>query len=96
MSIDGNIVVSTPYTTPWDARLELHKVYIIDLQTARQFSLGPGYQPAIVLPKNTQVRKPRGLQELDPYSWDVYCLGETFLGIGEVCSYPVESPCSRS
>ncbi|KAI0349867.1 hypothetical protein OH77DRAFT_1431613 [Trametes cingulata] len=48
------------------------KVYIIDFDSARQLSLGPGKQPAVKLPP-TQIDPPHGLRHFDPYSWDVYC-----------------------
>ncbi|KAH9853204.1 hypothetical protein C2E23DRAFT_868359 [Lenzites betulinus] len=51
-------------------------LYIIDFDSSRQFTLGPGVQPAIMLPE-TQTDKPNSLELLDPYSWDVYCVGRT-------------------
>ncbi|KAL7284589.1 hypothetical protein ACG7TL_001883 [Trametes sanguinea] len=51
------------------------KVYIIDFDSSRQLSLGPGAHPAIKLPPS-QVPKPNGLEHLDPYSWDVYCAAD--------------------
>ncbi|KAI0357939.1 hypothetical protein OH77DRAFT_1398161 [Trametes cingulata] len=67
-------MVALPCNTPYQAKLIAHRIYIIDFDIARQFPLGPGAQPAIVLPE-TQPRPPNGLTEFDPYSWDVYCLG---------------------
>lgn len=60
------------------------RMYIIDFDSSRQFTLGPGVQRAITLPE-TQIRKPNGLKHLDPYSWDVYCTGRTFEAITRVC-----------
>ncbi|KAL1943184.1 hypothetical protein VTO73DRAFT_4259 [Trametes versicolor] len=56
------------------------RMYIIDFDSSRQFTLGPGVQRAITLPE-TQIRKPNGLKHLDPYSWDVYCTGRTLEAI---------------
>lgn len=53
-----------------------NRIYIIDFDTSRQFSLGPGVQQAITLPGTVQV-PPNGLTSFDPYSWDVYCMGRT-------------------
>lgn len=64
-------------------RLVPGKLYIIDFDTARQFDLGPGEQPAITLPE-TQVSPPDGVQHFDPYSWDVYCIPDVLKEIMEV------------
>ncbi|KAJ3013913.1 hypothetical protein NUW54_g1453 [Trametes sanguinea] len=53
------------------------RVYLIDFDSARQFHLGPGVQPATDLPP-TQADPPPGLTYFDSYSWDVYCLGRLF------------------
>ncbi|KAI0716410.1 hypothetical protein C8Q76DRAFT_724134 [Earliella scabrosa] len=57
--------------------LEHKKIYIIDFNVSRQLDLGPGQQPAIELP-GSQCPKPNGLTRLDPYSWDMYCVGMAF------------------
>ncbi|KAI0324124.1 hypothetical protein GY45DRAFT_1263479, partial [Cubamyces sp. BRFM 1775] len=51
--------------------------YIIDFDTSRQLALGPGSHHAITLPPS-QLPPPDGLKHFDPYSWDVYCLGQVY------------------
>lgn len=58
------------------AEIVENRVYIIDFDSARQFTLGPGVQPAITLPATVQV-PPNGMTRFDPYSWDIYCVGRT-------------------
>ena len=48
--------------------------YLIDFETSQELPLGPGRQPAIELPPS-QYQKPGGFTHLDPYSWDMYCVG---------------------
>lgn len=69
-----NIMRSSDRDKVNDRRFEAGKVYIIDFHTSRQLCLPPGKQPAILLPPS-QVKKPQGITHLDPYSWDIYCLG---------------------
>ncbi|KAI0696107.1 hypothetical protein BC835DRAFT_1343850 [Cytidiella melzeri] len=71
----GNVLRAPPGRPHFDSQIILGKWYIIDFEQALVFDQGPGHQPAIILPINGQVRKPEGLERLDPYSWDVYCLG---------------------
>ena len=75
---------SRPEDVIQDVRVVPNKWYIIDYQTSQQLKLGPGAQPAIPLPENTQVRKPDGITSLDPYAWDVYCLGWIYLALCSV------------
>ncbi|KAH9846054.1 hypothetical protein C2E23DRAFT_744990 [Lenzites betulinus] len=67
-------------TAPLHQDVVKNRLYIIDFDSSKQFALGPGVQPAITLPE-TQTAKPNGLELLDPYSWDVYCIGRTLEGI---------------
>ncbi|KAH9846045.1 hypothetical protein C2E23DRAFT_744957 [Lenzites betulinus] len=67
-------------TAPLHQDVIKNRLYIIDFDSSKQFTLGPGVQPAITLPE-TQTAKPNGLELLDPYSWDVYCIGRTLEGI---------------
>ncbi|KAH9886276.1 hypothetical protein C8Q73DRAFT_658744 [Cubamyces lactineus] len=53
------------------------RTYIIDFNTSKQLALGPGYQHAIALPP-TQLPPPNDLKHFDPYSWDIYCLGQVY------------------
>ncbi|KAH9846053.1 hypothetical protein C2E23DRAFT_864267 [Lenzites betulinus] len=73
----GNVMAGLIYDTKWHKNVRANRVYIIDFDSSRQFTLGPGVQSAIILPE-TQTEKPSGLQLFDPYSWDMYCTGRTF------------------
>ncbi|KAL7282786.1 hypothetical protein ACG7TL_004262 [Trametes sanguinea] len=79
----GNVVASSNARHQPYPGLTPKKVYIIDFGSARQLSLGPGVQPAIKLP-SSQMPKPRGIEYLDPYSWDVYCAADIMRDILEV------------
>ncbi|KAI0764781.1 hypothetical protein C8Q74DRAFT_1205007 [Fomes fomentarius] len=63
--------------------LELGKIYIIDFGESRQFELRPGRQPATDLPPS-QIPKPANITRLDPYSWDMYCVGKVFETLASV------------
>ena len=58
--------------------------YFIDFETSQELPLGPGRQPAIELPPS-QYPKPGGLTRLDPYSWDMYCVGILSNSVFQVC-----------
>ena len=58
-------------------------MYLIDFESCRQFECGPGVQTAVPLP-GTHVAPPLKMESFDPFSWDVYCLGETLDGIVRV------------
>ncbi|KAI0655844.1 hypothetical protein C8Q70DRAFT_1015896 [Cubamyces menziesii] len=60
-----------------DSGLVSGRTYIIDFNTSRQLALGPGLQHAITLPP-TQLPPPNSLKHFDPYSWDMYCLGQVY------------------
>ncbi|KAI0349866.1 hypothetical protein OH77DRAFT_1431612 [Trametes cingulata] len=68
----GNILAAHPEHARFHDRLVGGKLYIIDFDSSRQLSRGPGKQPSIALPP-TQIDPPDGLKHFDPYSWDVYC-----------------------
>ncbi|KAI0632473.1 hypothetical protein C8Q77DRAFT_1125892 [Trametes polyzona] len=70
----GNTLVAREEDSQIHKGIVAGKVYLIDFHTSRQLSSGPGVQRAIRLPC-TQVPPPPGVERLDPYSWDVYCLG---------------------
>ncbi|KAI0357946.1 hypothetical protein OH77DRAFT_1450589 [Trametes cingulata] len=72
-----NVMIARSNDTAFHTNLVLERIYIIDFDTARQFSLGPGVQHAITLPE-TYCDPPDGLTTFDPYSWDMYCLGLLF------------------
>ncbi|KAI0632472.1 hypothetical protein C8Q77DRAFT_1125886, partial [Trametes polyzona] len=73
---DGNVLIATaPRARQHDQVVE-GKVYLIDFQTSRQLPAGPGVQGAITLPIAHQIEPP--FAHMDPYSWDVYCLGKLF------------------
>ena len=60
--------------------------YMIDFEMSREFSLGPGQQPAIDLPPS-QNPKPDGVTRLDPYSWDMQCFGVFCFSVFHVRSF---------
>lgn len=80
--------MATPIEARYDNRLQAERLYIIDYGTSRQLDSGPGVHPAIPLP-SAQTETPLGMTMLDPYSWDVYCLGKMFEFMVEVsfCLY---------
>ncbi|KAI0632464.1 hypothetical protein C8Q77DRAFT_1125852 [Trametes polyzona] len=71
---DGNTLIATPHVARRHSEVVEGKIYLIDFQTSRQLLSGPGLQRAITLPVAHQVQPP--FQRMDPYSWDVYCLGK--------------------
>lgn len=80
-----NVVGATEADAKRDSRLKAGRAYLIDFETCRQFEHGPGVQAAVPLP-NTHVIPPLKMKTFDPFSWDVYCLGETLDGIVRVSS----------
>ncbi|KAI0768318.1 hypothetical protein BD413DRAFT_696126 [Trametes elegans] len=80
---DGNVVGARLEDAENHACLVSRKLYIIDFDTSMQLDAGPGEQPALTLPP-TQVRPPNNLKYFDPYSWDVYCLGNMMNNMLEV------------
>ena len=78
-----NIVAATEENARRDARLTAGRVYLIDFETCRQFEHGPGVQTAVPL-MDTHVIPPLEMTVFDPFSWDVYCLGETLEVVVEV------------
>ncbi|KAI0656177.1 hypothetical protein C8Q70DRAFT_1015704 [Cubamyces menziesii] len=74
LSID-NIIWATEREAKAHSHVLADRLYIIDFHTSRQLTSGPGYQRSIVLPR-AQIRHPPKMETLDPYSWDVYCLGK--------------------
>lgn len=79
----GNVMAGLIHDTKWHKNVRANRVYIIDFDSSRQFELGPGIQPAIILPE-TQTDKPNGSQLFDPYSWDMYCTGRTLEALFKV------------
>ena len=77
------MVAALPYVVLFHPEVRSLRVYVIDFNTSKQLTLGPGVQPAITLPP-TQVPPPNGLRHFDPYSWDVYCLGRLFQDVMQV------------
>ncbi|KAI0668056.1 hypothetical protein C8Q78DRAFT_980377, partial [Trametes maxima] len=65
-------------------------MYFIDFETAQRLSAGPGIQCAVPLPE-TQVVPPDGMDRMDPYSWDMYCVGKLFEDMAE-CVYRRKGP----
>ena len=73
----GNVVAAVDETEKEHPQTKAGRVYIIDFDRSRQLELGPGRQPAVVLPL-TQYKPPLQMKAFDPYSWDVYCMGKLF------------------
>ncbi|KAL1943191.1 hypothetical protein VTO73DRAFT_4266 [Trametes versicolor] len=71
-----NVVAANRHHVSVNSSAIAERLYIIDFDSSRQFTLGPGVQRAITLPE-TQIQPPNGLKHFDPYSWDVYCTGRT-------------------
>ncbi|KAI0746351.1 hypothetical protein C8Q80DRAFT_1235064 [Daedaleopsis nitida] len=62
--------------------IKFDKIYIIDFGESRQLDFGPEQQPPIDLPPS-QIPKPNGITRLDPYSWDMYCVGRVFRSLAK-------------
>ncbi|KAI0323813.1 hypothetical protein GY45DRAFT_1289828 [Cubamyces sp. BRFM 1775] len=74
----GNVLVAKERNVHGHPEIQPGRVYIIDLETVRRLPAPPGVQPALPLPQ-AQCRPPiKDMTQLDPYSWDVYCLGRFF------------------
>ena len=69
-----NLLYARRLDVKYHKEIELGKLYIIDFSESRQLQLGPSHQPPIDLPQSI-IPKPLKMQRLDPYSFDVYCLG---------------------
>ncbi|KAI0628803.1 hypothetical protein C8Q77DRAFT_1145482 [Trametes polyzona] len=75
-----NFLVATHVEAAVHDKIVAQKIYIIDYDRSRRFDHGPGAQRAVKLP-STQIRPPNGATRLDPYSWDVFCLGRVMQDI---------------
>ena len=73
----GNVGVATEELVSQHKELSAGKAYIIDYDRSRRFELGPGQQHAVELP-SPALKPPLGMKQFDPYSWDMYCVGQTF------------------
>ena len=69
-----NLLYARRRDVEYHKEIELGKLYIIDFSESRQLSLGPGRQLPVDLPQSI-IPKPLDMQRLDPYAFDVYCLG---------------------
>ncbi len=85
LSITNILICNEQNALERDPSLELGKIYIIDFGESRQFKLRPGRQPATDLPPS-QIPKPANITRLDPYSWDMYCVGKVFETLASVRS----------
>ncbi|KAI0750115.1 hypothetical protein C8Q80DRAFT_673244 [Daedaleopsis nitida] len=73
-----NTAIATKATVEHHKHLEVNKIYIIDFGFSRRFELGPRAQNPVDLGHlNLSVRY--GVPRLDPYSWDVLCMGNALL-----------------
>lgn len=83
-----NTVIATEKTVKYHKHLEVDKIYIIDFGHSRRFELGPRAQPPVDL-ENLAINEQLGVTRLDPYSWDVMCLGVTLVSFAEVVTSPL-------
>ncbi|KAI0738341.1 hypothetical protein C8Q80DRAFT_1262869 [Daedaleopsis nitida] len=74
--VSENTIVAREMAVTYHPQLELGKIYIIDFGLSRRFPLGPGQQSAVDLGGMALSARYR-IQRLDPYAWDVFCMGET-------------------
>ena len=73
-----NILLAQKRDVEYHKNIELGKVYIIDFGESRQYRLGPGEQPAEQIHLHHRYLPPGGGRPvIDPYSWDIYCLGRS-------------------
>ncbi|TCD63753.1 hypothetical protein EIP91_004968 [Steccherinum ochraceum] len=74
-----NIVWSVEAVNLRSFNIEADALYYIDFGAARRLSAGPGSGVTISDYKKHggHFRPPEGADNLDPYAYDVYCLGET-------------------
>ncbi|KAI0749752.1 hypothetical protein C8Q80DRAFT_644845 [Daedaleopsis nitida] len=73
-----NTTVATDATVKYHKQLKAGKIYIIDFGLSQKLPSGPGEQLAVDI-GDTTLSKHLGISRLDPYSWDVLCLGHTLL-----------------
>ena len=85
---ERNVVAATEDDARRFPQLTAGRVYLIDFESCKQFEHGLGVQTAVPLP-NTQVPPPLDMKSFDPFSWDVFCLGETLEFMFEVRSMKV-------
>ncbi|KAI0655854.1 hypothetical protein C8Q70DRAFT_1015952 [Cubamyces menziesii] len=86
-----NVVTALPRDVPFHSEVVPRRVYLIDFNTSKRLTLGPGAQPAITLPP-TQTPPPHGLKHFDPYSWDMYCLGRLLQDVMKNYSHDGKRP----
>ena len=93
-----NLLLAQQRDIEYHKELEVGKVYIIDFSESRQLQLGPSHQPPIDLPQSI-IPKPLKMQRLDPYSFDVYCLGrvlDSTLEVRVLCWPPNATTADRT
>ncbi|KAI0749749.1 hypothetical protein C8Q80DRAFT_644756 [Daedaleopsis nitida] len=78
-----NTTIATQDMVKHHKQLELNKIYIIDFGYSRRFELGPRAQPPVDL-EHLTLSERHGVTRLDPYSWDVLCLGDTLLRFSQI------------
>ncbi|TCD67072.1 hypothetical protein EIP91_000585 [Steccherinum ochraceum] len=74
-----NIVWSVGALKLRSFKIDAHALYYIDFGAARRLSAGPGKGITIsdYRKHGGHYRPPEGVEDLDPYAYDVYSLGET-------------------
>ncbi|KAI0643070.1 hypothetical protein C8Q79DRAFT_916459 [Trametes meyenii] len=78
----GNTAAACSREVQEHPHLTEEKMYFIDFETAQRLSASPGIQGAVSLPE-TQVVPPDGMDRMDPYSWDMFCVGKLFEDMAE-------------
>ncbi|KAI0323180.1 hypothetical protein GY45DRAFT_1439663 [Cubamyces sp. BRFM 1775] len=90
-----NIIWATEREAKVYSDVSADRLYVIDFHTSRQLASGLGYQQSIALPR-AQIRHPLKMETLDPYSWDVYCLGKVLELLAQVLYSPDVKRCPLS
>ncbi|TFK78678.1 hypothetical protein K466DRAFT_445413, partial [Polyporus arcularius HHB13444] len=70
----GNVVVGTTEDAAVFPEVVPERVYIIDFECAMHHPQGPGQQGPVDLTESL-VQCPAGVRRMDPYAWDMYCVG---------------------
>ncbi|KAI0749750.1 hypothetical protein C8Q80DRAFT_644754 [Daedaleopsis nitida] len=73
-----NTTIATQATVKHHRHLEVNKIYIIDFGFSRRLELGPRAQSPVDL-GHLNLSIGYGVPRLDPYSWDVLCMGKALL-----------------
>ncbi|KAI0643522.1 hypothetical protein C8Q79DRAFT_915628 [Trametes meyenii] len=87
----GNTAAAGKRQVEEHSHLTEGKMYFIDFETSRLLTTDPGIQGAVALPE-TQVKPPGDMDRMDPYSWDMFCVGKLFQEMAERVYWREASP----